>query len=289
MIVSQRADAEVCRSILKKSGSSFALPLRLLTPEKRRGSNALYAFCRLADDIVDGDGLVSEKTRVLLEFEVMLKDALDGKAVHEPVLRSIAATARRYAIPDVHLFEIIEGVRCDLTQSRYETTNSLIQYCRLVASAVGLSAVPIWGVRPGVTSEEWMPHADACGLAFQWTNILRDIVEDRERGRVYIPAESFRASGCDVQDFLAGRIGSCFEDLAANEVARASQWFSEAMHLDSMLSVDGQRVFRAMFGVYRELLRSVENAGSSIFLQRVQTSKWRLPLSGVYSVLVGLQ
>ena len=134
-----------------------------------------------------------------------------------------------------------------------------------------------------------MPHADACGLAFQWTNILRDIVEDRERDRVYLPEEAFRAAGCDVPDLLSGRIGSCFDDLVVNEVARASRWFSEAKHLDSMLSVDGQRVFRAMFGVYRELLRSVENAGSSIFLQRVQTSKWRLPFSGVYSVLVGLR
>ena len=289
MIVSQHADAEVCRSILKKSGSSFALPLRFLTPEKRRGSNALYAFCRLADDIVDGDDRVSEKTRVLLEFEVMLKDALHGKLVHEPVLRSIATAAIRYSIPHEHLFHIIEGVRCDLTQSRYETTESLIQYCRLVASAVGLAAVPIWGLRPGVSLEEWTPSADACGLAFQWTNILRDIIEDRERGRVYLSAESFHASGCDVEDLLAGRIGSCFDNLAAMEVSRARSWFSEAMHLDSMLSVDGKRVFRAMFGVYRELLRSVESAGSSIFLQRVQTPKWRLPCIGVYSVLVGLR
>ncbi len=289
MIVSQYADAEVCRLILKKSGSSFALPLRFLTPEKRRGSNALYAFCRLADDIVDCDDRVSEKTRVLLEFEVMLKDALHGKLVHEPVLRSIAAAAMRYSIPHEHLFHIIEGVRCDLTQSRYETIDGLVRYCRLVASAVGLAAVPIWGLRPGVTSEEWTPSADACGLAFQWTNILRDIVEDRERGRVYLPAESFHESGCDVQDLLAGRIGPCFGNLAAIEVARARSWFTEAMHLDSMLSVDGKRVFRAMFGVYRELLRSVEGAGSAIFHQRIQTPKWRLPFIGVYSVFMGLR
>ncbi|MBT4158521.1 MAG: squalene/phytoene synthase family protein, partial [Planctomycetaceae bacterium] len=128
-----------------------------------------------------------------------------------------------------------------------------------------------------------------CGLAFQWTNILRDIVEDRERGRVYLPAESFHASGCDVQDLVAGRIGSCFDNLAAMEVSRASSWFSEAMHLDSMLSVDGKRVFRAMFGVYRELLRSIEDNGASIFFQRVRTPKWRLPFIGVYSVFMGLR
>ncbi|MBL6710734.1 MAG: phytoene/squalene synthase family protein [Planctomycetes bacterium] len=288
MIVSQRADAAFCQSILKKSGSNFALPLRLLSPEKRRGSNALYAFCRLADDIIDGEGALSDKSQAIDEFERMLRNALNGQVVDDPVLRSIACTADRYTIPHEHLFAIVKGVRSDLTQSRYETTDDLIEYCRRVASAVGLAAVPIWGLRRGISSEDWVPPADACGLAFQWTNILRDIVEDRERGRVYISRESFREAGCDVQDLLAGRIGSAFKVLASNEVSRANRWFAEARQLDEFLSIDGQRVFRAMYGVYRELFRSVEQAGSEVFIQRVRASKWRLPVMGIYSVLAGI-
>ena len=288
MIVSQRADAAFCQSILKKSGSNFALPLRLLSPEKRRGSNALYAFCRLADDIVDGEGALSDKSQAIDEFERMLRNALNGQVVDDPVLRSIACTADRYTIPHEHLFAIVKGVRSDLTQSRYETTDDLIEYCRRVASAVGLAAVPIWGLRRGISSEDWVPPADACGLAFQWTNILRDVVEDRERGRVYISGESFREAGCDVQDLLAGRIGSAFKVLASNEVSRANRWFAEARQLDEFLSIDGQRVFRAMYGVYRELFRSVEQAGSEVFIQRVRASKWRLPVMGIYSVLAGI-
>ena len=288
MIVSQRADAAFCQSILKKSGSNFALPLRLLSPEKRRGSNALYAFCRLADDIIDGEGTLSDKSQAIDEFERMLRNALNGQVVDDPVLRSIACTADRYTIPHEHLFAIVKGVRSDLTQSRYETTDDLIEYCRRVASAVGLAAVPIWGLRRGISSEDWVPPADACGLAFQWTNILRDIVEDRERGRVYISGESFREAGCDVQDLLAGRIGSAFKVLASNEVSRANRWFAEARQLDEFLSIDGQRVFRAMYGVYRELFRSVEQAGSEVFIQRVRASKWRLPVMGIYSVLAGI-
>ncbi|MBL6910320.1 MAG: phytoene/squalene synthase family protein [Pirellulales bacterium] len=288
MIVSQRADAAFCQSILKKSGSNFALPLRLLSPEKRRGSNALYAFCRLADDIIDGEGTLSDKSQAIDEFERMLRNALNGQVVDDPVLRSIACTADRYTIPHEHLFAIVKGVRSDLTQSRYETTDDLIEYCRRVASAVGLAAVPIWGLRRGISSEDWVPPADACGLAFQWTNILRDIVEDRERGRVYISRESFREAGCDVQDLLAGRIGSAFKVLASNEVSRANRWFAEARQLDEFLSIDGQRVFRAMYGVYRELFRSVEQAGSEVFIQRVRASKWRLPVMGIYSVLAGI-
>ncbi len=288
MIVSQRADAAFCQSILKKSGSNFALPLRLLSPEKQRGSNALYAFCRLADDIVDGEGALSDKSQAIDEFERMLRNALNGQVVDDPVLRSIACTADRYTIPHEHLFAIVKGVRSDLTQSRYETTDDLIEYCRRVASAVGLAAVPIWGLRRGISSEDWVPPADACGLAFQWTNILRDVVEDRERGRVYISGESFREAGCDVQDLLAGRIGSAFKVLASNEVSRANRWFAEARQLDEFLSIDGQRVFRAMYGVYRELFRSVEQAGSEVFIQRVRASKWRLPVMGIYSVLAGI-
>ena len=288
MIVSQRADAAFCQSILKKSGSNFALPLRLLSPEKRRGSNALYAFCRLADDIIDGEGALSDKSQAIDEFERMLRNALNGQVVDDPVLRSISCTADRYTIPHEHLFAIVKGVRSDLTQSRYETTDDLIEYCRRVASAVGLAAVPIWGLRRGISSEDWVPPADACGLAFQWTNILRDVVEDRERGRVYISRESFREAGCDVQDLLAGRIGSAFKVLASNEVSRANRWFAEARQLDEFLSIDGQRVFRAMYGVYRELFRSVEQAGSEVFIQRVRASKWRLPVMGIYSVLAGI-
>ena len=288
MNVSQREDAAFCQSILEKSGSNFALPLRLLSPEKRRGSNALYAFCRLADDIVDGEGTVADKSQAIDEFEVMLRHALNGQVVDDPVLRSIARTAGRYSVPHEHLFAIVKGVRSDLTKSRYETTDDLIEYCRGVASAVGLAAVPIWGLRQGISEEEWMPLADACGLAFQWTNILRDIVEDRERGRVYISEESFREAGCDVRDLLAGRIGSSFSILASNEVSRASRWFAEAKRLDEFLSIDGKRVYRAMYGVYRELFRSVERSGSEVFSQRVRVEKWRLPVMGVYSVLAGI-
>ena len=218
----------------------------------------------------------------------MLRNALNGQVVDDPVLRSIACTADRYTIPHEHLFAIVKGVRSDLTQSRYETTDDLIEYCRRVASAVGLAAVPIWGLRRGISSEDWVPPADACGLAFQWTNILRDVVEDRERGRVDISGESFREAGCDVQDLLAGRIGSAFKVLASNEVSRANRWFAEARQLDKFLSIDGQRVFRAMYGVYRELFRSVEQAGSEVFIQRVRASKWRLPVMGIYSVLAGI-
>ena len=259
MIASQRKDAAFCQSILRKSGSNFALPLRLLSPEKPSGLQCIVCFlCRLADDIVDGDESSSDKTQLLDKFEKMLQDALSGRIVLDPVLRSIACTVSPIPIPHEHLFDYRRH-ESDLTcREGYETTDGLIRYCRKVASAVGLAACPIWGIRQGISSEEWMVPADACGLAFQWTNILRDIVEDRERGRVYISEESFHEAGCDVEDFLFGRIGPEFDVLARNEISRAHRWFAEARHLDDFLSSEGQRVFRAMYGIYRGYFRRLK-------------------------------
>lgn len=291
-MTTQLADAAVCRRVLAGSGSNFALPLRLLPPEKRRGSIALYAFCRLADDIVD-DAASPEQAELLLNrFEEQLRDGLAGQPIDEPVLRAIAATAGRFAVPAEHLFAIIAGVRADLTKHRYQTVAELMAYCRKVASAVGLAAVPIWGLRAGVGPADWMPAADACGLAFQWTNILRDIAEDRQRGRLYLPTESFAAAGClpdgDESDCLSDRQpGPAFASLAAAEAARCRRWFDEAAGLDRLLSADGRRVFRAMYGVYRELFRAVEQAGTDIFLRRVQPSKWRLLAGGLASLIRG--
>jgi len=285
----QRADDAICRAVLASSGSNFALPLRLLPPEKRRGSIALYAFCRLADDIVDdpadGVGAATQLDR----FEEQLRDGLVGRPVDEPVLRAVAATAGRFKVPAEHLFAIIDGVRLDLVARQYQTVAELVAYCRKVASAVGLAAVPIWGLRAGVKAADWTAAADACGLAFQWTNILRDVVEDRARGRCYLPAESFLAAGCAPDDLAAARPSPALAALAAGEVARCRCWFAEAASLDRLLSADGQRVFRAMYGVYRELFRAVEQAGGDIFCRRVRPPRWRLVAGGLGSIIRGLR
>jgi phytoene synthase len=215
----QLADDAICRKVLASSGSNFALPLRLLPTEKRRGSIALYAFCRLADDIVDDQPDSVEAASQLKHFEYQLREALAGRPCDEPVLRAIAATVDRFNVPQEHLFAIIDGVRLDLVPQPYQTVEDLVAYCRKVASAVGLAAVPIWGLRAGVVAADWTPAADACGLAFQWTNILRDIVEDRSRGRLYLPADSLAAAGCDPDGLVAGRPA-----LALAALAPLSRW-----------------------------------------------------------------
>lgn len=289
MTATQRADDLVCREILRASGSNFALPLRLLPPEKQRGSIALYAFCRIADDLADDAAHSNEAAGRLDYFAEQLQASLAGYPVAEPVLRAVAAAAGRFAVPAEHLFAIIDGVRSDLQSVRFQTVAELVGYCRKVASAVGLAAVPIWGLRSGVRPAEWQQAADACGLAFQWTNILRDVVEDRQCGRLYLPTEAFRSAGCLPEDFMSGVVSPTFGNLATQEAARADSWYCQASQLDSMLSLDGQRVFRAMYGVYRELFRAVQRAGPAVFVRRVESPRWRRLAAAAVTLMRGPQ
>lgn len=277
------ADHAACAALLKQSASNFALPIRLLPEAKRRGTTALYAFCRRADDVVDDEPDREAARRSLGHFASGFEAALAGDACDDPVMRAVVDTVRRFAIPADYLRDILAGVRMDLDRQSYDTFDQLRTYCQRVASAVGLAAIHIWGFR----SQTALGPADACGLAFQMTNILRDIPEDLGRGRIYIPAEDVSAFGCAVNDLERGRIGPEFRELAAFEVARAESYFEQARDLDALLSTDGRTVFRAMFGIYRGLLDGVRQAGATIFTTKVRPSKLVVIGKGLATLAVG--
>lgn len=277
------ADHAACADVLRRSGSSFALPIRLLPNEKRQGTTALYAFCRRADDIVDNTVDPVAAASALDGFAADLDAALVGRRSEDPVIRAVADTVRRYAVPEPYLREILAGVRMDLIARRYQTYSELEEYCRRVATAVGLAAIHIWGFR----DPEALAAGHSCGLAFQLTNILRDIPEDLARGRIYLPVEDFASHGCLPEDLVSGRISSRFVELAAFEVRRAERYFKDAVRLDRLLSTDGRLVFRAMHGVYRELLAAVKRKGVRVFTERVRPSKPRVLGSALASLLGG--
>jgi phytoene synthase len=266
------ADHAACAEILRAAGSSFALPIRLLPAAKRRGTTAIYAFCRRADDLVD-HATDSAAARVAIDaFAAEVAAALDGADAADPVARALGDTVRRFAVPPEHIHAVLDGVRMDLDRATYETAADLDAYCSRVASAVGLASIHVWGF----TTPEAVPAAQACGLAFQLTNILRDVPEDLERGRIYLPREDFLACGCDPDDLRAGRIGPAFTALAARATNRAAGHFARAAKLDRMLSTDGRLAFRAMFGVYGALFAAVRRAGPAIFTARVRPPRARL-------------
>jgi phytoene synthase len=282
-MTSLAADHAVCEAVLRAAGSSFALPIRLLPEAKRRGTTALYAFCRLADDIVDDAVDPAAARRGLDAFEAATVAALAGAGSGEPALRALADTVRRFAVPPETIRDIIAGVRMDLEHATYPTVSDLDRYCRRVATAVGVAAIHIWGF----IDPEAVERSDDCGLAFQYTNILRDIPEDLGRGRIYLPEEDLAACGCTSDDLRRGTLHAGFDRLAARLVARAEDRFVRAAALDRMLSTDGRLAFRAMFGVYRSLLGAVRRAGRGIFTCRVKPAKPRLLAAAATTLVLG--
>jgi phytoene synthase len=277
------ADHAACAAILRESGSSFALPIRLLPAAKRRGTTAIYAFCRRADDIVDQATDQAAARAALDAFAAEVTAVFEGAGAADPVVRALGDTVRRFAVPPEHLHAVIDGVRMDLDRVEYGTVPELDAYCSRVASAVGLASIHVWGF----TTPKALPAAHACGLAFQLTNILRDVPEDLARGRIYLPLEDFLACRCDPDDLRAGRIGPAFASLAARVANRAAGHFAHAATLDRMLSTDGRIVFRAMFGVYRSLLAAVRRAGPTLFTTRVRLPRPRLLAALGTTLLVG--
>jgi phytoene synthase len=277
------SDYAACAALLRRSASNFALPILLLPAAKRHGTTALYAFCRKADDLVDDQTDLTAARRSLDDFATDVAAALAGGATNDPVLRALVDTVRRFGVPAAHLHAIIDGVRMDLDHQAYDTFAELRGYCERVASAVGRAAIHIWGFR----GDRAFAAADACGLAFQLTNILRDIPEDLSRGRIYLPAAELAACGCDVEDLRAGRIHAGFAQLASREVARAEAFYDQARPLDACLSTDGRIVFRAMFGVYRALLDAVRSAGPVIFTAKVRPHATSLLGRGLATMMLG--
>lgn len=277
------ADRAACADILRRSGSSFSLPIRLLPPEKRWGTTVLYAFCRRADDIVDDAPDLQAASGDLDEFSRQLRSAIDGTSVPDAVLRAAADTARRFGIPPGNFFDVIDGVRMDLAHDGFETFRDLEEYCRRVASAVGIAAIHIWGFR----TADALPAAHACGLAFQLTNILRDVSEDRGRGRLYLAREDLHACGCKAEDVLAGRVTPAFARVVSLYQTRTLACYRHAARLDRMLSTDGRLAFRAMFAAYRALFAAVCRAGDRILTQRVRPKRAQLVAATLAGVVSG--
>jgi len=276
-------DHAACAAILDGSGSSFALPIRLLPQAKRQGTTALYAFCRRADDIVDDAPDPQAAATELDGFEHRLQTALAGNFVDDPVLRAVVDTARRFAIPSASLFDILDGVRTDLEPCGFETFGELEEYCRRVASAVGIASIHVWGY----LSPAALPAAHACGLAFQLTNILRDLPEDRDRGRLYLAREDLRTCGCTAADVAAGGGKPQLGRLVRLYVDRTAACFRDAARLDPLLTTDGRIVFRAMYAAYHARFKSVQRAGTSIFTRRVQPPRALLLARTLAGVVVG--
>jgi len=272
-----------CRAVVRESSSNLAWCFWLLPRDQRRGMDALYAFARQADDLVDHPGPAESRRQSLEEFRSDFAAALAGDA-KPPLFPAVADTVRRFAIRAELLYQLLDGVAQDLSPQVPATFAELHSYCYRVASVVGLACLPIWGC----TDERAAPPAIDCGIAFQLTNLLRDLKEDAERGRCYLPADelarfgvSSRHAPCAVADDAADGTRSVpatfswtesLAELVEFQIARAKSYYDSAEETARYLPPPSRRVFALMLARYGSILSAIERDPSRIVRQRVALS-----------------
>jgi phytoene synthase len=259
-----------CEAIAQRAASSFFPAFRVLPTPQRRAMCAVYAFLRIADDISDEPAALEEKRRQLDCWRDGLERALlgdFGHAIHPALSDSI----RRFAIPRRCFFDALDGVAMDLTPQAYVTFSDLQIYCYRVASVVGLACIHIWGYR-GQRAEEYAVNA---GIAFQLTNILRDLGEDAARDRVYLPRQDLEQFGYAPDRLRRGERDEGFRALMRFEIARARGFYDAAWPLVPLLRPPGRAVFLVMARTYRALLDVMERRDYDVFSNRVRVGRWR--------------
>ncbi|QNM95167.1 presqualene diphosphate synthase HpnD [Chitinimonas koreensis] len=247
---------QYCEDKAAQSGSSFYYSFRFLPLETRRAITALYAFCREVDDVVDEthDDNVARTTLNWWRQEVA--NLYAGQPQH-PVTRALQPHVARLALPQQQLLQVIDGMEMDLTQARYNRFDDLKQYCYLVASVVGLLSARIFGV----SDDKTYVYAEKLGLAFQLTNIIRDVGEDARRGRIYLPVEELQRFDVPAADILAYRETDNFRKLMAFQIERAEALYREALEALPRADRRPQRAGLVMAAIYRATLDEIKRDG----------------------------
>ena len=255
---------EYCRHKAADSGSSFYYSFFFLPPVRRQAIMALYAFCREVDDVVDecDDPGVAQAKLDWWRGEVAA--LYQGRPTH-PVTRALANALPRFALAEEHLQEIIDGMQMDLERARYPDFKSLHLYCYRVASVVGLLAAEIFGYR----NRQTLKYAHDLGLAFQLTNIIRDVGEDARRGRIYLPLDELERFNVPAADILHARHSDNFAALMAFQTERARQTYDAAFAQLPKEDRRSQRAGLIMAAIYRTLLDEIARDGYRVLDHRI--------------------
>ena len=259
-----------CEDVARREAGNFYPAFLLLPAPRRRAMCALYTFMRIADDLSDDAAPVEIKRRQLADWRAGLHQALAGRYQH-PSQAALHDTVVRFALPVQYLAAVIDGVEMDLEPITYRTFAELRNYCWHVASVVGLSCIHIWGFH----GTDALRFAEDAGIAFQLTNILRDLGEDAARGRIYLPEEDLTRFGYDASRLRQGVCDGAFHELMRFEIARARSYYQTGWRLIPRLSPAGQAVFLMMARTYRGLLGEMEKRDYDVFRSRVRVPRWK--------------
>lgn len=263
-----------CRDITRRCARNFYYGLKLLPEPRRSAMFTIYAWMRSADDLVDASGGNREEaTRAVHLFRAQTQAALDGRVVDEnPLWLALASVAQAYKLPADQFHAAIDGQLDDLGQAEYETFDDLRAYCERVGSSVGLICLEIWGYRDATARSLAVDR----GIAFQLTNILRDVAEDFDAGRVYLPRTDFARHGLTPRSLRAWSDAGACQRMIHEQIDRAAEFYARSAGLDSLITPDCRPALWAMTSIYRGLLQKMRRSPAQVVLgRRVRLNSFR--------------
>ena len=258
---------EECRSITRREARNFYYAFLTLPAAQRRAIYVTYAFCRHCDDAVDAEGSNEEKLAMLVSLRSHLSECYQGHAA-TPVFLALADVAGRYEIPEEYFQEVLSGVQSDLVKDRYEDFEQLRAYCYQVASVVGLICLQIFGYKDSNAKA----HAIDLGLAMQLTNIARDVREDLEFGRIYLPQDEMARFGYTEEELQAGVVNDAFVNLMRFQAQRAKGYFRSGFQLLPYLSPRSRACPAVLGRLYSKILDRIESADYDVLSNRIGLS-----------------
>lgn len=257
-----------CRNLTKKNAKNFYLAFLFLPWLKRSAIYAVYSFCRYADDLVD-DPKYKEKSAMLQKWREDLEECYLGNVGNHPILIALHDSINRFKIPKEYFIELINGMEMDLSVTRYQTFDELYQYAYRAASVVGLICIEIFGYR-NINAKE---YAKNLGIALQLTNIIRDVKEDAERGRIYLPQEDLDRFQYTESELLDGKYVPSFIQLMEYQATRALYYYEKATNLIPPEDRTLLATAEIMKNIYFHLLEEIKLQGYDVFRRRVSSSK----------------
>ncbi|MBV9267177.1 MAG: phytoene/squalene synthase family protein [Acidobacteriaceae bacterium] len=256
-----------CRQIARARAKNFYYSFLVLPKPQRDAMCAIYAFMRQCDDLSD-DPAAADKSKLaesIAQWRVDTDWALRGDVAGNPIWPAFHDTVKRYGIPHRFFYEMIDGIASDLEPRQMSTFDELYDYCYHVASVVGLTIIHIWGFR----SPKALLFAEKCGVAFQLTNILRDVREDAQLGRVYLPLADLDRFGVTVEQLQFGKENEGFVKLMEFEAERARAYYNESAPLAGLISRDSRACLWALRKIYMGLLSRLEQANFAVLSRRI--------------------
>ena len=262
-----------CERVARTQAKNFYYSFLLLSRPRRQAMCAIYAFMRYCDDLSDAEGVI-DRPAAIARWQADLESALAGGASQQlpdnPLWPAFSDTVARYRIPHAYFRAMIRGVSSDLEPRHIQTFQELYDYCYHVASVVGLTIIHIFGFE----DPQALQLAERCGVAFQLTNILRDVREDAEHGRVYLPAEDLERFGVKTAELAGPALSPAVRSLLAFEADRARAYYQEAAPLMDMIDSGSRASLRALIGIYSRLLERISDSGYEVLRERVRVPAW---------------